>query len=402
MDLWHAEAAHRPADGQVGVDRTRITFHVRNVVWAGARVAGSAGDVDAVIVIGAAAKVVLGFHRQQVALGIAADLGVCHQALAHRRADELLLARQTQLDRMPLDRPRQDQRARLHRHARLATEPAADVGRHHTQVAVWDVQTLGEQVTLSVGRLRTGPQRDLPRFLPEGHRYVRLERHVLDLGQAEGPLHDGIAPGPGGLDVPFAEFEVLRDVGARFGEDEVGHFVFAQVRVEQRGIRLEGFQRAEHRRQFFVLHLNESSRLLCDPFAGRNNPGDRLPKVPHALASQDGAIYEVHANQLRSVLAGDNCLHSRHLQCLARVYVFDQGVGVGTPGQPGVVKVRTELYVVGKDGSPGDLIVRIHAGEALANRIRGELGHFASPLKIPAPVLGASFAAVCTAWMKRR
>jgi hypothetical protein len=54
----------------------------------------------------------------------------------------------------------------------------------------------------------------------------------LDLRQAKSPLHDGRALGPGRLDVPFAQLKVLRDVGARLGEDKVRHLVGAQVRME--------------------------------------------------------------------------------------------------------------------------------------------------------------------------
>jgi len=64
VNLGHAKAAHGAADGPVGVDAIGIPLDVGDAVGTGAGVTGRAGDVDPVIVVGPAAEIVLGLHRQ--------------------------------------------------------------------------------------------------------------------------------------------------------------------------------------------------------------------------------------------------------------------------------------------------------------------------------------------------
>ena len=181
MDFGHAKAAHRAADGLVGVDTVGITLDVGDEVRASAGIAGRSGDIDAIVVVSASTKIVLRFHGQQIALCVASNLRPGDQALAHRRADKLLFTCHAQLDGTPLDRSGHDHGTSFHRDARLAPKSTTHIRRHHAQVAMRDVQTLGDEISLGKGRLGTGPQGDLPRLLPQPDGDVGLDGHMLDL-----------------------------------------------------------------------------------------------------------------------------------------------------------------------------------------------------------------------------
>ena len=68
VDLRHAEAAHRAADGVVGVDTEGVGVDVGHEVGAGGAVAGGAGDVDAVLGVRAGVPVVGVLHRGDAAI----------------------------------------------------------------------------------------------------------------------------------------------------------------------------------------------------------------------------------------------------------------------------------------------------------------------------------------------
>ena len=75
-----------------------------------------------------------------------------------------------------------------------------------------------------------------------------LNGNMLDAGQVECALYNGSALGPGGLGVASAQLEMLRDIGARFGEDEVGDLILPQVGVDERGVWLSCVDRVKDRR----------------------------------------------------------------------------------------------------------------------------------------------------------
>jgi hypothetical protein len=122
--------------------------------------------------------------------------------------------------------------------------------------------------------LRRSPQWDLAFFVHLGDGHVRLDRHVLHVRDAVLPFHDRRTLRPRRFGIALADLEVIGHVRARLREDEVRHFVLAQIGMEQRRFRACAKLRIEHRLQHFVLHLDQLDgyRDLAD---GAHPPPDR-------------------------------------------------------------------------------------------------------------------------------
>ena len=150
--------------------------------------------------------------------------------------------------------------------------------------------------------------------------------------------------------------------------------------MNQGRIRLKGIHRIEDRGQLLVLDLDELRGLLRNLLASGNHPGDGIADVPHAIEGEDVAILEVQADAGRCVLSRDHCPDASQRFGLAGINSLDQGMGVGTPYQPPVVQSRTELEVIYVSGGSGALVVRVHAGYALAYGVGRQSGH---PTRLP-------------------
>ena len=97
----------------------------------------------------------------------------------------------------------------------------------------------------------------LPLCIHLGGRHVRLDRHVLDMRDVVGAFYNCRTIFPGCGCIAFADFEVVGNIGARLGEDEIHHLVLAQVRVQQWGCRRGAEFRIEHTRQRLIFHLDQ-------------------------------------------------------------------------------------------------------------------------------------------------
>ena len=180
---------------------------------------------------------------------------------------------------------------------------------------------------------------------------------------------------------------MLRYVGTRLREDEIGHLVGPQVRVQQRRIRARGLNRIKDGRQLLVVDHNQPGRLFGNLFCGGHHAGHRLADVAHAIPGKDRTVDEVQTDVLRYVRPRDHSLHTRQFQGPAGVHLLDQSVGVGTARQPSVQQAWSPrgVHVIGENGGSSDLFVHIDAGYTLAHRLGRLLFHWVPGHAIPSP-----------------
>ena len=199
----------------VGIDADTVGAHVGNVIRPGAGVSTRAGDVDAVLGVGAAVPVHGVFHRQQVAFFVAAHLQLDHQALADEVGIELFFAGQAQLDRDAFELGRCRDRNGFHGHACFTAESAADQRGNHAEIALGKCSVLAIKARWAKGDWVDAHSVTWPFSGDLGDGHMRLNGHVLDVRNAEGVFHNGGALRPGRFGVAFADFEMVGDVGAR-------------------------------------------------------------------------------------------------------------------------------------------------------------------------------------------
>ena len=120
----------------------------------------------------------------------------------------------------PLDRPPEALGEETERHVlrieqALHTEPAADIGRHHADAILRQVEDVAKSVAHEMRDLRARPQRQLALGrVPVGEPAPALERsRRLPVG-AERALHDHRGPGQRGIDIAVVEPAREQDVVA--------------------------------------------------------------------------------------------------------------------------------------------------------------------------------------------
>ena len=225
-------------------------------------------------------------------------------------------------------------------------KPPPTCGRDHAQLAVADVQRLGDQVALGKGRLAGGPEGDLRVDVLLRHADVRLHRHMLDVRHAIFMLVDEIRLGPALRHVSFAHLEPVGDVGARLRQDERLAGVVAQLRMQKRRFGAGAELRIEDARQRLVLDVDQLQRVRRDLRRVGRHGRHRLAHETHAIQREDAAVAEVEAGIARKVLAGDDHAHARQRLRSAHVDPFDQSVRDRAAFQRAVEQVRAELHVV--------------------------------------------------------
>ncbi len=329
VHLGHAKAAHGAADGVIGVNTVAIGLYVGHLIGSAAAITGSACHVHTIFGIGTPVPIERILHGQQLAILVTAHLEVANQSLANKGGIEFLLAGQAQLDWAALDLGGDGYCQGLHTHSGLGPKAASHVGGDDPHITLRDAQRLGDQITLGKGGLRAAPQRHLADFVHLGDGHVRLNRHVLHVGDAIFALDHGRAVPPGIKRVALADFEVVGEVGAWSGEDEGDDFVLAQVRVNQRRVGASAKFWVEDRLQLLVLHLDEIHGLLSYFFADGGHARDRVAHVAHPVTAENMAVSQIKADEAREILSGDDCLDAGQRPGLAGVNRLDYCVGIG-------------------------------------------------------------------------
>ena len=131
---------------------------------------------------------------------------------------------------------------------------------------------------------------------------------MLDLGQAEGPSHDGRTSCPGRIHIPTAQLKVLRNVGSGLGEDEIRYIVLLQIGVEQRGVLLGCFYWIKDCGKRLVFHLHQLRCFMGSFLAARDDARDWFANVAHSFTRKDRAVDKVETYVVGHVGAGDHSL----------------------------------------------------------------------------------------------
>ena len=154
---------------------------------------------------GVGAGIVDRFHlpRQDRAVAFHAGLDTHHRRVAVA-GEKDFLARQLPLNRAP-GLAGQGRGQGLQPQVHLAAVAAADVGNHHTDHGLRQLEQLGELDPYGRGVLGSGIDRQLARRIPKGGDHVGLQVAVLDLGGGEGVLEDQVRSGETLLRVAAAE-----------------------------------------------------------------------------------------------------------------------------------------------------------------------------------------------------
>ncbi len=130
------------------------------------------------------------------------------------------------------------------------------------------------------GSLRTRADMDAPILALRGNRDMRLEMRVGNLVAVVGALHDDLGLGKALLRVSVFALDLEKNIPPRL-LDAGREFLV----VQNRRARNHRFLRVEHRRQNFVIHLNETACLFRDALGFRRHRS-------HALADETGDVIE--------------------------------------------------------------------------------------------------------------
>ena len=101
-----------------------------------------------------------------------------------------------------------------------------------------------------------------PRRIHFGDGDMRFERHVLDVRDAVLAFDDRRTLPPGFFHIALADLEMVGDIRAWLGQDEVRQLILAELRVNDRRCGAGAELRVEHRGEHFVFHLDQVERLL--------------------------------------------------------------------------------------------------------------------------------------------
>ncbi len=96
----------------------------------------------------------------------------------------------------------------------LQPKPPPTERRDDPDLAFGFMQGFGEQIALGEWALGGGPQGDVALVILLGDGDMRFDRHMLNLRDVEGIFHDRRTLFEGFLGIPFANLEMIGDIGA--------------------------------------------------------------------------------------------------------------------------------------------------------------------------------------------
>ncbi|MDE0148113.1 MAG: hypothetical protein OXM58_07045 [Rhodospirillaceae bacterium] len=376
-----AVAAEAGGAQPVGVDGASPQPAVWDFVGAARHQQAEAEHGRAVLRIGAAVVDDVEIAGDQGAAGLRAgpDADDGRMTPAHRH--EVFLPGQRQLDR-PAGRPGEMGDQRLDRDAGLAAERAADRRRDDADLRHRQVEGPRQGRLHLVDRLVGGPDGQLAGAVELGNRGdrfqidVRLGRHLVDA------LDDDIAIGPGRLDVAFAEL-LARDLVDAL-EAEVRAFLVALEFPMDRDRAV--FQRrrdAQHRRQLFVVHLDQRRRRAGRGEVGSGDRGDRLADIAHHAGGERGLVVDEQAPAARrQVGPGQHRLDAGQRPGGGRIDAEDPRARPGAAEDRGVQHARPRKIVCIARRT-GQLVGGVAARQPRADRFGKSVHRPAIPGSLP-------------------
>ena len=254
-------------------------------------------------------------------------------------------------------------------HLLLVAEAAADVGLDHPDGAPADAQGLTDHPADDVGDLGGGDHHDAaPLHVGEGDRVFDVAvLHLLGLvvplelaefGAGQHVLHGLKFPAPdGGAEIHPGQ-HVVRVLLVDGGE-AVGH---GPLRLQRHGILL-------------VLHPDQLEGLMGGDQILRHHGGDVVPVDAHPAVEQLPVCHVLVGRLHAPGVAGGGVLDVRHVKAGEHLHHPGQGLGLGdvhgfhpAVGDGAVEHRRLQhgmgAEVVGILGAAGDLVGRVHAGDA--------------------------------------
>ena len=182
---------------------------------------------------------------------VAHDPGPDHglHGLADERRDELLVPCHLQADGTAVGLQRQRAGQPLREAADLAPEGAPDVHGDDPDVALGKAQAFGHVLPGEVQALGAAPDVELPLGVELGDADVGLHADVLDHRDFVRALDDEVRFFQALVDVPLANPREVGDVrSGLLDQDVLVVIVFAQIRVDEDRVGLQGFIRVEQHR----------------------------------------------------------------------------------------------------------------------------------------------------------
>ena len=266
-----------------------------------------------------------------------AGLELDHHALAAvPDGDELLAAREDELDRAPRG-PRERRHVALEVEVALGAEAAAEQRHDHADVRLGDLERVGDAAAGRVRHLGRRPDGHLV-ALPLRHDRAGLDRDAVDRVRHVAALDDDVGAGERRVDVALDDRRVAeRVVGARPSALEPRYGL--PVGMDER--RVVGERRLEigHDGQRLVVDLDQRRSLLGDLGRRRRDAGDDVALEPDRVPGEEPAVLDHAAvEHVGHVLVGDDREHAREGARLRHVDPRDPGVRV-----VGVAELRHEL-----------------------------------------------------------
>ncbi len=116
---------------------------------------------------------------------------------------------------------------------------------------------------------------------------------MLHMRHLKLPLYNDITFLPCAFDVTLPDLEMVGNVRAGFGINEIDDAVRSEVGVQERGVGIHATQRIHDRLQDFIVDLNQPAGFLSNSIGCGNYTYDRITDKAHAVAAEDVSIFKI-------------------------------------------------------------------------------------------------------------
>ncbi len=233
------------------------------------------------------------FCRHDLTVALGPDLDRHIRARGRARGVELFDTAHDQFHRLA-GLLGQNRAYRLQVHRNLAAKTATDFTRRHRHIRHRNAQDFGGLLLHHKLALRTRPDIEVPIFMPQHRRVVRLDIALVHSLRVELALNDDIGLLKARFRVTEFKLKMIGDV-AIFVRllPKLHHF---QIIVHQRGIVLHRVEDIHDRWQQLVLHLDQVHRLFRDVNIRRRHRRYCVPLVKDFVTGHDiaGQILQIH------------------------------------------------------------------------------------------------------------
>ena len=337
--------AQGPAEAVVGIDAEGIELDVGHPVREVQHRSGEIHAEPADARIGAAVRNQFAMLRQQPTVCARAGPQPDLHGVAHVADGQDLVHPMDEFHRPP-GLFREQNGAEVHRHGLLlaAREATADERLDDAHAARLDAEPHGQLPPHHVRAHLRGPERHLADVVPHADAGVRLEHSLLDGLGFESVLADVIRFGKRRLYITEMKNAARGDVAR--GE-----------RVHLRRAGLHGCFGIEHRRQRFVLDLNQVERFFGRVLVDGRHRGDLVPDVTHGIDGERqvvAGLRKIAVPDVGKIASGHDRAHARQRGGPTGVDAHDPRMRVGA-AQELPVQHPGHGDVVGVLGAAGGL-----------------------------------------------